>query len=119
MIGTWAEDPDARHYEWMAKYRKSVEDWNLKSDAIRARLHADLDDPVDTEREVAADETKKVTCQEPLTRQDVTMIAAAGGSPSGDRERAADRRWRTLSADDRSELRLEGIDLGRQLDGAE
>jgi hypothetical protein len=46
----WAEDPDARHYEWMAKYRKSVEDWNLKSDAIRARLHADLDDPVDTER---------------------------------------------------------------------
>ena len=60
-----------------------------------------------------------MTCQEPLTRQDVTMIATAGGSPSGDRERAADRRWRTLSADDRSELRLEGIDLGRQLDGAE
>ena len=34
---------------------------------------------------------------------------------SGDRERAADWRWRTLSADDRSELRLEDIDLGRQL----
>jgi len=72
VIGTWAEDPDGRHQEWMAKYRKSVEDWNLRSDAVRARLHADLDDPVDTEREVAADETKKVTCQEPLTRQDVT-----------------------------------------------
>ena len=26
VIGTWAEDPDGRHYEWMAKYRKSVED---------------------------------------------------------------------------------------------
>ena len=38
---------------------------------------------------------------------------------SGDRERAADRRRRTLSGYDRSELRLEGIDLARQLDGAE
>jgi hypothetical protein len=72
VIGTWAEDSDGRHHEWMPKYRKSVEDWNLKSDAIRARLHADLDDPVDTEREVAADETENVTCQKPLTGQDVT-----------------------------------------------
>jgi hypothetical protein len=38
---------------------------------------------------------------------------------SGDREGAADWRRRTLSADDRSELRLEGINLARQLDGAE
>ena len=35
---------------------------------------------------------------------------------SSDCERAADRRRRTLSADDRSELRFESFDLGRQLD---
>jgi hypothetical protein len=58
VIGTWAEDPDGRHYEWMAKYRKSVEDWNLKSDAIRARLHADLDDPVDTDTRSAIAPTR-------------------------------------------------------------
>ncbi|HEX8665563.1 MAG TPA: hypothetical protein VF744_16210 [Beijerinckiaceae bacterium] len=72
VIGTWAEDHDQRHAEWMAKYRKSIEDWSLKSDAILARLHADLDDPVDTERQISEAELRKVSCQTPLIRQDVT-----------------------------------------------
>src|SRR5829696_2294247 len=50
-----------------------------------------------------------------------TPRSASGGyqarrSPSGDRERAADRRRRALSACHGGELRLKGFDLGRQLD---
>ena len=69
VIDTWAEDRELRHKRWMAKYRDAIEQWNIRYDGTLARLHADLDDPLDTETDIELAEIQKLSCQKPLSGQ--------------------------------------------------